>query len=320
VLAHVSSYIRAIDEAGLLEAARAHDAGLRVDRTIGQFVADGSPLLEVSPPGRSTAALRAACRWAFDVDPARTMEQDVEFGVLQIVDIALKAISPAVNDPTTALTCVDQLGEPPGATLHDTEGGARVALRRTSFPRLLDVACSQIRHYGSRAGHLDGEHPLLRCDPQPGESNGGRLCPRSPRRPGRDERAPRDCCTDCGGPYDEQDAAGCLSDGTAKLLTPCGRVLVEGVTSCPNAVLDGSCMSQDVEGQSHLYGWMTSVPTCPDPQPEGQNPKLLPVGQPSFISPPRQQGLRFDEGHSRQRHPCGERAGDPPSHLRRTGS
>ena len=38
------------------------------------------------------------------------MEQDVEFGILQIVDIALKAISPAVNDPTTALTCIDQLG------------------------------------------------------------------------------------------------------------------------------------------------------------------------------------------------------------------
>ena len=38
------------------------------------------------------------------------MMQDVEFGILQIVDIALKAVSPAVNDPTTALTCIDQLG------------------------------------------------------------------------------------------------------------------------------------------------------------------------------------------------------------------
>jgi uncharacterized membrane protein len=85
------------------------------------------------------------------------MEQDAEFGVLQIVDIALKAISPAVNDPTTALTCIDQLGrilvhavtrEPPKSTLRAPDGGAGVVLRRTSFPRLLDTAFSQIRHYG----------------------------------------------------------------------------------------------------------------------------------------------------------------------------
>ena len=38
------------------------------------------------------------------------MQQDIEFGIRQIVDVALKAISPAVNDPTTAVTCIDQLG------------------------------------------------------------------------------------------------------------------------------------------------------------------------------------------------------------------
>ena len=48
-------------------------------------------------------------RNAFDFGPSRTLQQDIEFGVLQIVDIALKAISPAVNDPSTAISCVDQL-------------------------------------------------------------------------------------------------------------------------------------------------------------------------------------------------------------------
>jgi uncharacterized membrane protein len=80
-----------------------------------------------------------------------------EFGVLQIVDIALKAISPAVNDPTTALTCIDHLGRilvraalrhPPLSAIRDRDGRARVVLPRTSFPRLLDVAFSQIGHYG----------------------------------------------------------------------------------------------------------------------------------------------------------------------------
>ena len=66
---------------------------------------------------------------AFDLGPSRTLQQDVEFGVLQIVDIALKAISPAVNDPTTAISCVDQL--------------SRILIRFAS--RELPEACSTIR-------------------------------------------------------------------------------------------------------------------------------------------------------------------------------
>jgi uncharacterized membrane protein len=157
VLATRSGYIRSVDESRLLAVARAADVALRVDRAIGQFVMEGTPLFEASPPDRATGGWQAAALRAFDIGPARTMEQDVEFGVLQIVDIALKAISPAVNDPTTALTCVDQLGRilvrtamrrPPISTLREPDGRARVVLPRTSFPRLLDVAFSQIGHYG----------------------------------------------------------------------------------------------------------------------------------------------------------------------------
>jgi uncharacterized membrane protein len=157
VLATRSGYIRSVDESSLLATARAADVTLRVDRAVGQFVMEGTPLFEASPADRAIGGWQAAALRAFDIGPARTMEQDVEFGVLQIVDIALKAISPAVNDPTTALTCIDQLGrilvraatrQPPLATLLDRDGCARVVLPRTSFPRLLDVAFSQIGHYG----------------------------------------------------------------------------------------------------------------------------------------------------------------------------
>jgi uncharacterized membrane protein len=157
ILATSSGYIRSMSGVDLLAAAWACDSVLRIDRQVGQFVMAGTPLLEASPPGRTTEALRAACQKAFDIGPARTFEQDVEFGILQIVDIALKAISPAVNDPTTALTCIDQLGrillraalrQPPASTIRDSDGRPRVVLRRTSFPRLLDVAFSQIGHYG----------------------------------------------------------------------------------------------------------------------------------------------------------------------------
>jgi uncharacterized membrane protein len=156
VLAGRSGYIRCIDEEGLLAMARTHAATLRVEKSIGQFVKAGTPVLVILCGGPVPAALQADSLRALDVGPARTMEQDAEFGVLQVVDIALKAISPAVNDPTTALTCIDQLGrilvrvatrEPPKSALRTPDGGA-VVLRRTSFPRLLDMAFSQIRHHG----------------------------------------------------------------------------------------------------------------------------------------------------------------------------
>jgi hypothetical protein len=100
------------------------------------------------------------------------MEQDVEFGLLQIVDIALKAISPAVNDPTTALTCVDQLGrilvgaatrEPPRSVLRDSGGRARVTLPRISFPRLVAVAFSVVELPPVQG--LPGEDEVESVDP-----------------------------------------------------------------------------------------------------------------------------------------------------------
>ena len=85
------------------------------------------------------------------------MEDDVEFGVLQIVDIALKAVSPAINDPSTAIACIDYLGhilamaatkKPPASTIKDHQGGLRIVLKPTSFPRLLNIAFDQLTYYG----------------------------------------------------------------------------------------------------------------------------------------------------------------------------
>jgi uncharacterized membrane protein len=84
------------------------------------------------------------------------LQQDVEFGVLQIVDIALKAISPAVNDPSTGVSCVDQLSRilirfasrealPP--LLYDPPGVVRVSIQWIDFDGLLTSAFEQIRLY-----------------------------------------------------------------------------------------------------------------------------------------------------------------------------
>jgi uncharacterized membrane protein len=65
--------------------------------------------MRVSKPEHVLLDREHHLRTAFDIGPTRTLQQDVEFGIIQIVDIALRAMSPAVNDPSTAISCVDQL-------------------------------------------------------------------------------------------------------------------------------------------------------------------------------------------------------------------
>ena len=156
LLNDVSGYIRFVDLKQLLSLATSHRVKVHIVRRVGQFVPAGTPLMMVHKAERLSHAAAAALRGTFDFGPSRTLQQDVEFGVLQIVDIALKAISPAVNDPTTAVGCVDQLSrilirvasrDMPEPLLYDLQGVARVSIPWIDFERLLDSAFEQIRMY-----------------------------------------------------------------------------------------------------------------------------------------------------------------------------
>ena len=156
VLAAVSGYIRFIDLARLVALSKSYHVKVHVVRRVGQFIPAGTPLLMVYKGDRLSEDKRAEFLGAFDLGPSRTLQQDAEFGVLQIVDIALKAISPAVNDPSTAVNCVDQLSrililyasrETPASLLYDPPGVVRVSLRWIDFDGLLTSAFEQIRLY-----------------------------------------------------------------------------------------------------------------------------------------------------------------------------
>ncbi len=156
IVSDVSGYIRFLDANRLLALSASYHVKVRVIRRVGQFVPAGAALLTVYKLERLSAENISQFRGAFDFGPSRTLQQDVEFGILQIVDIALKAISPAVNDPTTAISCVDHLSrllirfasrEMPAALLYDIKGVARVSIRWIDFERLLDSAFEQIRMY-----------------------------------------------------------------------------------------------------------------------------------------------------------------------------
>ena len=88
-----------------------HDLVVRIGRRPGKFVIDGGELARVWPGDRLDDALAAAVRGAFYIGPQRNLTQDVEFAIDQLVEVAVRALSPGVNDPFTAIACVDRLGE-----------------------------------------------------------------------------------------------------------------------------------------------------------------------------------------------------------------
>ncbi len=156
ILAETSGYIRFVDIPTLVNAAKYCHVTLRVLRRVGQFVPAGTPLLMTTKASRIEPEKLAEIREAFDLGASRTLEQDVEFGILQIVDIALRAISPAVNDPTTAIGSIDQLSrilirfvsrEPLSPLYYDPPGILRLSLPWIDFDHLATSAFEQIRMY-----------------------------------------------------------------------------------------------------------------------------------------------------------------------------
>ena len=151
-----SGYIRFIDAVRLVALAKSYHVKVHVVRRVGQFVPAGTTLLMVYRGNRVSADQREELLDTVDLGPSRTLQQDVEFGVLQIVDIALKAISPAVNDPSTGVSCVDQLSrilirfasrEVPAPLLYDPPGIVRASIQWIDFDGLLTSAFEQIRLY-----------------------------------------------------------------------------------------------------------------------------------------------------------------------------
>jgi uncharacterized membrane protein len=131
---------------------RAH-AVIRLLERPGHFVVEGGPLALVWPP-------EAAARVARDLDrahatgPHRTLTQDLSFAIDQLVEIAIRALSPAVNDTFTALTCVDWLGDSlckitrswsPAAIHRDRDGNVRVITVTVSYRRLVERSFEKIR-------------------------------------------------------------------------------------------------------------------------------------------------------------------------------
>src|SRR5690606_27492693 len=106
VTAEESGYLQAVSEGSLIRLARERELWLRMEPLVGEFILVGQPLVSLWPAEAMNEEVAAAVRFAFVMGHEPTPEQDLEFGVVEISDIAVKALSPGINDPTTAIRCI----------------------------------------------------------------------------------------------------------------------------------------------------------------------------------------------------------------------
>ena len=155
VRASRAGYLQAVDEKVLIETADQHDTLLHLEKAIGDFVIAGDPLLGVASEIDRKTYVRLA--GAFQLGAERTRYQDVERGLIELTDIGVRALSPGINDPTTALVCIDRLTEVfaalarrqfPDLVRIGRSGKPRVVARRNSLDTLVSRTFGQLRNHG----------------------------------------------------------------------------------------------------------------------------------------------------------------------------
>lgn len=153
--------VLAFHAAGLERVAREADAVVELVPQVGDFVAPGDPLVRVVG---GKAVDEAAARGCVAVGAERTLEQDPRFVFRILVDVATRALSPAVNDPTTAVLALDQIASLlllvgrrrlDEGVVRDAAGAVRVVYGTPDWPDYVTLAVSEVRHYGAGSIQVD---------------------------------------------------------------------------------------------------------------------------------------------------------------------
>lgn len=123
---------------------------------VGDFVSTGDPLARVYPPEARVSDEAVNALVAFG--PERTMRQDPMFAFRIMVDVASRALSPAINDPTTAVLAIDQihrllryagLKNLDNAQVHDASNTLRLVFPTPDWEDIVDLAVTEVRQYGA---------------------------------------------------------------------------------------------------------------------------------------------------------------------------
>lgn len=152
-----AGYVGLIDLNHLIRQAKKDDVSIRFQVNIGDYVMDGTPLFIYWKSDQDKEVDESNYRRSLKLRVERTGVQDIEFGIQKLVEIALRAISPGINDPHTAINCINRIGTILNEVsqnhevrryLYDSEGVPRVEMKHSDFSHFLYKGFYQIRHYG----------------------------------------------------------------------------------------------------------------------------------------------------------------------------
>jgi uncharacterized membrane protein len=155
ISARETGYVQIIDEEYVLAVVQEQNLVVRVLRKPGDFVWRGAAIAQVWPADKIDEELDRQIRRSYRIGRRRTPTQDVTYAFNQLVEIAVRAMSPAINDPFTAMTCLEYIGN--GLTLfiqqgernpavYDDDGKLRIVFEPVTFAELLEVSFNMIRH------------------------------------------------------------------------------------------------------------------------------------------------------------------------------
>ncbi len=146
--------LQAIDTQALIRLAEQHDLLVRATRRPGHFITEGAPVAWVCPAAKCTPGLAQAVCDTLMVGNQRTATHDIEYSIYQLVEVAVRSMSAGINDPFTAIACVDWLGAAivqiahrsfPPACRYDGQGRLRLILKMVDFEGNVNAALDQIR-------------------------------------------------------------------------------------------------------------------------------------------------------------------------------
>ena len=152
--AAADGYLQLIDMDALMELACREDLQLRLERRPGHYLVKHQAMVMVWPGDRVTESLMNAVNATFVLGNQRTAAQDIEFSFHQLVEIAVRALSPGINDPFTAISCVDRIGSAlcvlarrqfPSPFRLDSQSRLRLVAEGSTFVGVVDAALNQIR-------------------------------------------------------------------------------------------------------------------------------------------------------------------------------
>lgn len=156
---HGSGYIQVIDHARLVECAQSLNAMIALELRAGHHTIAGTVVGWITPVPEDGDAVAREINDAILLGSERTPLQDIEYPILQLVEVALRALSPGINDPHTAVASIDRLGQsiglimrrgPAPQTWRDENHVIRVISSASTFEGIVDAAFNEIRQVGGK--------------------------------------------------------------------------------------------------------------------------------------------------------------------------